>query len=253
MSGRLQKNCILVSGDEGLFEVPERALHKAKLIKQLLDEPEYIDPKQLVGCPSFMRNRRIIELPNITASVLAQAIEFCIYHSQNGVFKEIQKPLVRVLHFADMTTEWDAAFVDKDPQQISDLIMAANYLDIKSLMDLCSAKVAWMITTLDTEDIQKSIGIANTFDQRAQREWFDMARTFKLYGEVGAEESTKKEDDNAPGEEHVKELRKALKRSKKSFYIPKVTASEKSSQEQAAAQTGHLFDVARSLQSQSQT
>ena len=120
-------------------------------------------------------------------------------------------------------------------------------------MDLCSAKVAWMITTLDTEDIQKSIGIANTFDQRAQREWFDMARTFKLYGEVGAEESTKKEDDNAPGEEHVKELRKALKRSKKSFYIPKVTASEKSSQEQAAAQTWHLFDVARSLQSQSQT
>ena len=247
MAGRGQKKCILVSCDEQLFEVPVGALEMSKLIVQLLGEPEHFDPQQLVHCPSFMRNRRIVELPNITASVLAQVIEFCMYHFQNKPFIEIEKPLIQVLQFSDLTTEWDAAFVDKDPKQISELIMAANYLDIKGLMDLCCAKVAWMIMTMEAADVRKSFGIVNAIDPQTQKAWYLANKLFKSCGELDSDERVG-EGRQVPEKDHAS-LRLALKQSRKSFYVPKITEAERVSQDTAAAQTGHMFDVSRALQS----
>lgn len=53
------------------------------------------------------------------------------------------------------------------------MILAANYMDIKSLLDLCCAKVASMIKGKTTEEIRKTFNIKNDFtpgEDGAQRE-----------------------------------------------------------------------------------
>lgn len=49
------------------------------------------------------------------------------------------------------------------------MILAANYMDIKSLLDLCCAKVASMIKGKTTEEIRKTFNIKNDFTPGAQR------------------------------------------------------------------------------------
>ena len=44
-----------------------------------------------------------------------------------------------------------------------ELILAADYLDIKSLLDLTCAKVASMIKGKNTEEIRKQINIVHDF------------------------------------------------------------------------------------------
>jgi len=44
-----------------------------------------------------------------------------------------------------VVSEWDATFVEVDQETLFELILAANYMDIKPLLDLTCAKVASMI------------------------------------------------------------------------------------------------------------
>jgi hypothetical protein len=54
--------------------------------------------------------------------------------------------------------KWDAEYIDKiggDRQQLYDLILGANYLDIKSLLHLGCAKVASLIKGQPLEKIKE--------------------------------------------------------------------------------------------------
>jgi S-phase kinase-associated protein 1 len=43
---------------------------------------------------------------------------------------------------AEVVSQWDAEFVDVDQELLFELILAANYMDIKPLLDLSCAKVS---------------------------------------------------------------------------------------------------------------
>ena len=58
--------------------------------------------------------------------------------------QEIEKPL-KSANMADVVSPWDANFVELDHEMLFELILAANYVDIKSLLDLSCAKVASMM------------------------------------------------------------------------------------------------------------
>ncbi len=63
-----------------------------------------------------------------------------------------------------MVSEFDAKFIDIDDLEgIFDIIMAANYLDIKSLLDLSCAKIATMIRGKTPDEIRKTFNIVNDF------------------------------------------------------------------------------------------
>ena len=52
---------------------------------------------------------------------------------------------------------------DEDLESIFDIIIAANYLDIKSLLDLSCAKIATLIRGKSPEEIRKTFNITKDF------------------------------------------------------------------------------------------
>jgi len=64
---------------------------------------------------------------------------------------------------ARRVSEWDSEYVNIEQEVLFELILAANYLDIKSLLDLTCAKVASMIKGKTTEEIRKQFNIVNDF------------------------------------------------------------------------------------------
>ena len=96
-------------------------------------------------------------------------IDYCKYHKDNPP-EEIQKPLKSTNLVECGVSEWDSEYVNIEQEAhyavswefselafgevLFELILAANYLDIKSLLDLTCAKVASMIKGKNTEEIR---------------------------------------------------------------------------------------------------
>jgi len=103
-----------------------------------------------------------IPLMNVKVPELKKIIEYMQYHSTVAA-EEIQKPLKSTNLVECGVSEWDAKFVEIEQEQIFALILAANYLDMKELLDLTCAKIASMIKGKNTEEIRKQFNIVNDF------------------------------------------------------------------------------------------
>lgn len=116
-----------------------------------------------------------IPLPNVKAEVLKKVVEYMKYHSDNPP-REIEKPL-KSASMQEVVSQWDADFVEVDQELLFELILAANYMDIKPLLDLTCAKVASMIKGKTPEQIRKTFNIQNDFTPeeeeavRAENKW----------------------------------------------------------------------------------
>mmetsp|Transcript_100652 Transcript_100652/g.123244 ORF Transcript_100652/g.123244 Transcript_100652/m.123244 type:complete len:195 (+) Transcript_100652:103-687(+) len=116
-----------------------------------------------------------IPLPNVRGSILNKVIKYMAYHHKNPA-KEIEKPL-KSANMREVCSEWDANYVEVDQETLFELILAANYMDIKSLLDLTCAKVASMIKGKTPEEIRKKFNIQNDFSPeeeeavRAENKW----------------------------------------------------------------------------------
>ncbi|KAL5545274.1 hypothetical protein UlMin_009058 [Ulmus minor] len=93
-----------------------------------------------------------IPLPNVTNKILSKVIEY---------YKK---------HVDDELKAWDADFVKVDQATFFDLILAANYLNIKSLLDLICQTVADMIVGKNPEEICKTFNIKNDFTPEEEDE-----------------------------------------------------------------------------------
>ena len=102
-----------------------------------------------------------IPLPNVKAQVLQKVIEFCEHHLREPM-SDIEKPL-KSHNMADVVQKWYADFVDLEQVLLFELILAANYMDIKPLLDLTCATVASMIKGKTPEDIRATFNITNDF------------------------------------------------------------------------------------------
>lgn len=102
-----------------------------------------------------------IPLPNVTAPVLAKVIEYCEHHvGQTPVV--IEKPL-RSADLGELVPAWDAEFVNVCQDLLFEYMLAANYLDLKPLLDLTCAKVASLIKGKSPEEIRQTFNIVNDF------------------------------------------------------------------------------------------
>ena len=77
----------------------------------------------------------------------------------------------------DPITGWDAEFVKVDQATLFEMILAANFLDIKRMLDLTCKSVAEMIKGKTPEEIRKHFNIKNDFTPeeaeqvRRENEW----------------------------------------------------------------------------------
>lgn len=89
-------------------------------------------------------------------------IDYCKHHRDEPP-EEIQKPLKSHVLTECGVTDWDNTFVSIEQEVLFELILAANYLDIKCLLDLTCAKVASLIKGKTPEEIRQQFNIANDF------------------------------------------------------------------------------------------
>ncbi|OAY53009.1 SKP1-like protein 3 [Manihot esculenta] len=122
----LSKKITLRSSDDEIFEVDEEVLLECQTIKHMIDD----------GCANS-----IIPLPNVTGRIMVKVIEYCKRHLEVAEDKDEIFPIDGHQALKD----WDTEFVKevkKDHTVLFGLIMAANYLDMKNLMDLLCKSVA---------------------------------------------------------------------------------------------------------------
>jgi len=94
-----------------------------------------------------------IPLPNVKAAVLKKVIEFCS-HYKSEPMTEIEKP-VQSTDVAKLVQKWYADFVNVEKILLFDLIIAANDMDIKPLLDLVTLSITDMIKGKTPEETRK--------------------------------------------------------------------------------------------------
>ncbi|VAH97693.1 unnamed protein product [Triticum turgidum subsp. durum] len=101
-----------------------------------------------------------IPLPNVDSKILSKVIEYCKKHVQADSSSSTSTAAAAP---AEDLKSFDAEFVKVDQATLFDLILAANYLNIKGLLDLTCQTVADMIKGKTPEEIRKTFNIKNDF------------------------------------------------------------------------------------------
>jgi S-phase kinase-associated protein 1 len=89
----------------------------------------------------------------LTAQQLGYCLAFMQHHHPKRL-PEIERPLKSV-DLRDLVPEWDAKFVELDLDTLYQIILAANFLDVRPLLDLALAKVATNIKGRSTLELRK--------------------------------------------------------------------------------------------------
>lgn len=142
----------LLASDAQRFSVPVDAARLSTMLCGLMEEVDV--------------DGDVIPLPSVDGRTLAKVLEWCQCRARA----------------ADDTAAFDAAAFDKQwadvgQDELFHLILAANYLNIKPLLDLLCTKVAGMITGKTPEEIRTTFGIENDFtpeeeeDVRRENAW----------------------------------------------------------------------------------
>lgn len=139
----------LESSDKQIFEVEIDILKLSDTLKNLLEE---------LGEPA---SAETIPVPNVDGATLKRVIQYLRHHATEPP-REIEKPLTHDLK--DVVSPWDFEFVSfGDDQCVFQLILAANYLNVKPLLELACAWVASQMRGKTTEQIRERFGIVNDF------------------------------------------------------------------------------------------
>lgn len=100
-----------------------------------------------------------IPLPNVTAPVLQKVIEYC-QHYQEDKMTPIQTPLKSNI-LDELVQPWYATFVKVDRNMLFDLVAAANFMDIKPLLDLTCLAVAILIKGKSASELRQMFNISS--------------------------------------------------------------------------------------------
>jgi len=107
-------------------------------------------------------------------------LEYCQHYKSDNP-PDIEKPL-KSTNMMDVVPEFDAKYIDiENLEEIFEIILAANYLDIKPLLDLSCAKIASLIKGKTPEEIRKTFNIQNDFTPeeenqiREENKWAEQA------------------------------------------------------------------------------
>jgi S-phase kinase-associated protein 1 len=139
----------LKSFDGEIFEIDEMVALESQTIKHMIED----------NCADTE-----IPVPNVTGKILAKIFEYCKKHVEVASSKEEKS------RNEDDLKAWDKDFINVDQATLFELILAANYLNIKNLLDLTCQTVADMIKGNSPEEIRNLLNIENDFTQEEEEE-----------------------------------------------------------------------------------
>ncbi|CAL9151776.1 unnamed protein product, partial [Musa hybrid cultivar] len=183
----MAKMITLKSSDGEVFEVDEAVAMESQTIKHMIED----------DCAE-----NGIPLPNVTSKILAKVIEYCRKHVDASAAAASKSSDDSSKLADEELKSWDAEFVKVDQATLFDLILAvsllsftpylvsaiytlcivflalmiwwcmqaANYLNIKGLLDLTCQTVADMIKGKTPEEIRKTFNIKNDFTPEEEEE-----------------------------------------------------------------------------------
>ncbi|XP_052201211.1 SKP1-like protein 1B [Diospyros lotus] len=140
------RKVILKASDDVVFEIDEAVAFQSEIIKFAIED-----------C-----NDNYIRLPNVTSKILEKVIDYCKKHleAEESPYQQARDDL----------KAFDAEFLKVDQATLFDLILAANCLNIKSLLDLTCGAIQDMIKGKTPQEILKTFNIKNEFTPEEEEE-----------------------------------------------------------------------------------
>ena len=133
----------LVTKDGKEIEITKKASELSELLKDAINEY----PKET----SFPLNE--------IDEKCGEKIKEYLTHFNGEAPKQIEKP-INSNEIKSLTDEWSANFIDQlSMEELVNLTVAANYMGINCLLDLCCAKVATLCKDKNEDEIYKTFNI----------------------------------------------------------------------------------------------
>lgn len=134
----------LTTSDGQKFTVEADVLRASATIQNMLDDLD----------PATDGDAMPVPLPNVDAPTMAKVIEYLRYHHGRPSDSDDAKQAI---------ADWDAEFMKLPQRTLFDLILAANYMHIRPLLDLGCQTVADMIKGRSPAEIRTLFGIQADF------------------------------------------------------------------------------------------
>lgn len=128
-AGGVSRTVRLLSSDMHVFEVPEDEAAFSQTVKNLVED---------VGTDDT------VALPNVDGATLGLVLAFCKQHAAGQA-----------------TDEWTRDFLSVDQKTLFDVIIAANYMNVKPLLDAGCRAVADLLRGKSPEEIRTILNLQN--------------------------------------------------------------------------------------------
>ncbi|XP_050234264.1 SKP1-like protein 1A [Mercurialis annua] len=146
------KKVTLRASDGETFEVEQAVASVSQTIKLLIED----------GCADG-----VIPVPNVTGKILSMVLEYAEKHKRTSAAATLYGPCDDE---SIIIARWDAEFMKLDRNVLFTLMMAADYLNMKGLLDLTCKTVADMIKGKTPEQIRETFDIENDFNEEEEKE-----------------------------------------------------------------------------------
>nr|AEE39461.1 SLF-interacting SKP1-like protein 1 [Petunia integrifolia subsp. inflata] len=156
-----KKMVTLKSNDDQEFQVEEAAVIQSEMLKNMIED----------DCASS-----VIPLPNIDSKTLSKVIEYLNKHitrdeDEDEEQEESEDKGKEVdTGEEDDLKEFDEQFVNVGFEELFDIIMAANYLNIHELMELCCQSAADRLKNKSVRAVREMLKITNDLTEEEEQE-----------------------------------------------------------------------------------
>jgi len=133
----------LVSNDGEMFQLDIEVAKKSEVIKEMLE-----------NCDDSSED---VPLPTISSDQLRKVVQWLEQHRGDVVMDRLKGE--EKDYNSDNIPEWDKKFFNLSQVELFDLILAANYLDIKDMLDLLAKSVANMMKGKTAQEIRETFNI----------------------------------------------------------------------------------------------
>lgn len=143
------KKFTLISSDEEPFEVSEAVAREFEIVAHMLED----------GCSGSS-----IPIKTVNSNILGKVIEYCKKHVEVGNIEGNSEEAKKELE------EFDKKFIAVEMETLFSLILAANYLNVKGLLDIGCQKVADTIKDMEPEEVRSIFKIQNDYTPAEEEE-----------------------------------------------------------------------------------